>query len=144
MNNNASQRLITTERIETIVSSDELLAFIIRQEFDPAETTFITPPELKQQVGFIVYPGGGQIQRHVHRPLERHLLGTSEVIVVRKGRCEIDLYDHQRQFVTRRELRQGDIMLMVSGGHGFRMLEDTTLLEIKQGPYIGVDEKERF
>ena len=95
-------------------------------------------------MGFVVYPKGGEIQRHVHRPLERHLIGTSEVIIVREGRCEIDIFNNQRQLVATEQLREGDILLMVDGGHGFRMLEDTVFLEIKQGPYTGLDDKERF
>jgi mannose-6-phosphate isomerase-like protein (cupin superfamily) len=120
------------------------LCYIIRSAYLPDRTTFLTPPEFKQQVGYIVYPAGSEIARHVHRPLERHLVGTSEVLIVKKGRCLIDIYNDDRELVATRELYPGDIMLMVGGGHGFRMLEDTVLLEIKQGPYTGVDEKERF
>jgi len=130
--------------VERIYWGETCLAYIIRASFLPDRTTFLTPPEYKQQVGYIVYPAGGEIQRHVHLPLERHLVGTSEVLVVKKGRCEIDIYNDERELVSTRELREGDIMLMVGGGHGFRMLEDTILLEIKQGPYTGLDEKERF
>jgi len=132
------------EFIEKITWRDVPLAYIIRSKLNPTQTTFLTPLEFKQQVGFVVYPAGGEIQRHVHRPLERHLVGTSEVLIVRRGRCEIDIYDNGRELVATRELRQGDIMLMVDGGHGFRMLEDTVFLEVKQGPYTGLDEKERF
>ncbi|MBN1890310.1 MAG: hypothetical protein JW850_20115 [Thermoflexales bacterium] len=132
------------ELIERIYWRDQLLAYIIRADFLPAKTTFVTPPEFKQQVGFVVYPKDGEIVRHVHLPLERHLVGTSEVLVIRRGRCEIDIYNDERELVASRELGPGDVMLMVSGGHGFRMLEDTVFLEIKQGPYTGVDEKERF
>jgi hypothetical protein len=132
------------EHVEQIAQNGKTLAYIIRAEVSPDKTTFLTPSDLKQQIGFIVYPAGGNIQRHVHLPLERHLIGTSEVIIVRRGRCEIDIYSDERDFVASRELRSGDIMLMVAGGHGFRMLEDTVLLEVKQGPYTGVDEKERF
>jgi uncharacterized protein with PhoU and TrkA domain len=132
------------EHIEQIAAEGKLLAFIIRCEINPDKTTFVTPCDLKQQVGFIVYPAGGVIQRHLHRPLERHLVGTSEVIIVRRGCCEIDIYDDERNLVATRKLCPGDIMLMVGGGHGYRMLEDTVLLEIKQGPYTGVDEKENF
>jgi hypothetical protein len=133
-----------TEPIEKIMWREVPLAYIIRSSFMPRATTFMTPPEFKQQVGFVVYPSGGEIQRHVHRPLERRLVGTSEVLVVRRGRCEIDIDNDNRELVATRELREGDIMLMVNGGHGFRMLEDTVFLEIKQGPYTGIDEKERF
>lgn len=100
--------------------------------------------EFNLQFGFVVYPAQGEVARHVHRKLERHIVGTSEVLILKQGRCEIDIYNDDRELVTTRELRTGDVMLMVSGGHGFRMLEDTVLLEIKQGPYTGVDEKERF
>jgi len=132
------------EQLEKILSNGKPLAYIIRAEINPKETTFVTPPEFKQQVGFVVYPAGGEIKRHVHVPLERHLIGTSEVIIVRRGRCDIDIYNDERELVSTRELRPGDIMLMVGGGHGFRMREDTVLLEVKQGPYTGIDEKERF
>src|ERR671925_482755 len=128
--------------VEEISSKGKALAYIIRADVQPEKTTFLTPPEFKQQVGFVVYPKGGQIAPHVHRPLERHLVGTSEVLVVRQGHCEIDIYNDKRELVATRELRCGDIMLMVGGGHGFRMLEDTVFLEVKQGPYIGLDEKE--
>ena len=132
------------EHVEHICWDDKPLAYIIRAELVPDRTTFLTPPEFKQQVGFVVYPKGGEIIRHTHRPLERHLVGTSEVLVVRRGNCEIKIYNDKQELVATRELRSGDIMLMVGGGHGFRMLEDTVFLEVKQGPYIGLDEKERF
>ena len=132
------------ELVENITWQGVPLAYIIRSHLNPAQTTFVTPPQFKQQVGFVVYSAGGEIQRHVHRPLERHLVGTSEVLIVRRGRCEIDIYNNERELVATRELCQGDIMLMVDGGHGFRMIEDTVFLEVKQGPYTGIDEKERF
>ncbi len=130
--------------VERICWGEVCLAYIIRAEMNPEQTTFLTPPEFKQQVGYIVYPAGGEIARHVHRPLERHLVGTSEVLVVKKGRCLIDIYNDDRELVATRELHPGDVMLMVGGGHGFRMLEDTVFLEIKQGLYTGLDEKEQF
>jgi quercetin dioxygenase-like cupin family protein len=129
---------------ERIPAEGPLLALLFSGVGDPAETIFPTPPELNLQVGFVVYPAGGEIARHDHRPLERHLVGTSEVILVRSGHCEIDLYDLDRRHVATRELRTGDLALIAGGGHGFRMLEDTVLLEVKQGPYTGLEEKERF
>jgi hypothetical protein len=132
------------ELIEHIDYHGQPLCYIIRGTLCPDKTTFLTPPEFKQQVGFVVYPAGGEIVRHVHRPLQRHLVGTSEVLVIKKGRCEIDIYNDAKELVATRELSTGDIMLMVGGGHGFRILEDTVFLEVKQGPYTGLDEKERF
>ena len=136
--------VVNNHPVERINWNNRPLAYIIRASFLPDCTTFLTPPEFKQQVGYIVYPAGGEVARHVHRPLEHHLVGTSEVLIVKKGHCLIDIYSDDQQLVATRELYPEDIMLMVGGGHGFRMLEDTILLEIKQGPYIGPDEKERF
>jgi hypothetical protein len=120
------------------------LTYIIHASSAPNKTTFFTPPEFKQQVGFVVYPAGGEVKRHLHLPLERHLIGTSEVLIVREGHCLMDIYNDEYELVTTRELTAGDVMLMVGGGHGFRMLEDTIFLEIKQGPFLPVEEKEHF
>jgi len=129
---------------EIINWNDQPLAYILRPNPLPGQTTFITPPEFKQQVGFIVYPAGGEVKKHLHLPLESHLVGTSEVLVVQKGRCLVDIYNDSRELVATRETKAGDVMLMVGGGHGFRMLEDTVFLEIKQGPFLPVAEKEHF
>jgi uncharacterized protein with PhoU and TrkA domain len=130
--------------IETIASGDETLAYIVRASPVPATTVFATPDECLQQVGFVVHGAGSEIPRHFHRPVERAIVGTPEVLVIRRGRCEIDIYDSDEELVATRELRPDDVMVMVGGGHGFRMLEDTILLEVKQGPYFGPDEKRQF
>src|SRR5262245_16044684 len=132
------------EQVENVFWEDKPLASIIRAELHPQKTTFFTQPDFKQQVGLIVYPSGGEIKRHVHLPVVRHLIGTSEVLIVRRGSCEIDIYNDDRHLVASRELHEGDIVILVGGGHGFRMLEDTVLLEVKQGPYTGLEEKELF
>ena len=110
----------------------------------PDETTFLTPPEAPLQVGYIVYGAGQEIQRHVHLPVERHLVGSSEVLLIQRGRCLVDFYTDDRTLVETRELQAGDILIAVGGGHGFRLLEDTVLLEVKQGPYPGLAEKAKF
>lgn len=136
--------VVSTAMVEEIVSEGRPLAYIVRSLHLPQETTFVTPPDLNLQVGFIVYPTGREIPRHAHRPIERRIAGTNEVLVVRQGRCEIDVYDLERRFVATRELRENDVIIIVAGGHSFRMLADSVLLEVKQGPYPGVEEKERF
>lgn len=135
---------MNTSPVDIVASHGQALAYVISHRFRPEKTTFLTPDEFKQQVGFIVYPAGGEVKRHVHKPLPRQLVGTSEVLVVQRGRCRMDVYSDAKEFVASRELVAGDIVIMVSGGHGFAMLEDTVFLEVKQGPYTGIDEKERF
>ena len=130
--------------VEHISSRDKTLALIVRAELHPEATTFVTSSDFEQQVGFIVYPAGGEVRRHTHRPIDRHISRTSEVVLVRSGRCEIDIYDDDRKIVATRELKCGDLAIVVAGGHGYRMLEDTVLLEVKQGPYTGIEEREHF
>jgi hypothetical protein len=130
--------------VELIGSDERPLCYIIRGAPLPGHTTFPTPASLPLQAGFIVYPSGHEIPRHSHRPIKRELSVTAEVLVVLRGRCSLDVYDDGRALAATRELGQGDIMVMVGGGHGFRMIEDTVLLEVKQGPYTGLAEKERF
>ncbi len=131
--------------MEYIKTKDNALAsIIIRGDYQPAETTFITNPELAQQVGFVVYPAGGVIKRHLHKTVDRKNVSSSEALVVRQGRLEIDIYDHDKNLLATRELQAGDFVLMVSGGHGFRILEPVVLLEIKLGPYAGLADKELF
>lgn len=132
------------DHFEKIVWEEEVLAYVIRTQLSPEQTVFLTPDDFNFQLGFVVYPAGGEVKRHLHKKLERHIVGTSELIMIKAGQCEIDIYNGDRQFVATRELGPGDIVLTVSGGHGFRMQEDSVLLEVKQGPYTGVDEKERF
>jgi hypothetical protein len=129
---------------ESIVADGALLAYIIRAGKSPSATTFLTRPDENLQVGFVVYPAGGAVPAHSHRPIQRTIMGTSEVVIVRNGRCAIDVYDKARRLVATRDLEAGDLVILLAGGHGFRMQEDTVLLEVKQGPYGGMDEKERF
>ena len=82
--------------IEEVSAAGRLLVLIVRQKFQPDQTNFVTDDSLPMQVGFIVYPEGGEVGRHVHVPLERSLVGTSEVLIVRSGRCEMDVYDDER------------------------------------------------
>ncbi len=132
------------QAIESIIHDGKTLATIIASDYTPFETEFITPNSYKQQVGFVVYPENGSITPHIHHEMERNLRGTSEVLIVRQGLCWVDFYLQDKTYYCSRKLKTGDVLVLVDGGHGFRMIEHTVFLEIKQGPYIGVQEKERF
>lgn len=132
------------EPVEIIRAGELQLAYIVRASWSPEQSTFLTPDHFGQQIGMIVYGAGKEIQPHVHLPVVREVHGTTECIVVRKGACLLDLYDENRQPICSRELRQGDIALLISGGHGFRMTEDTVLFEVKQGPFVDGRDKSRF
>jgi quercetin dioxygenase-like cupin family protein len=133
-----------TDRTETIRHHDKTLCIIVRGSPAPKATTFYTPNDFNLQVGNVVYPAGGEIPRHSHRQVERNVSGTSEVLVVQQGRMIVDLYTDDHKLVCSREVVRGDVLVLVAGGHGFRLIEDTVLLEVKQGPYSGIQEKDRF
>jgi hypothetical protein len=130
--------------VEKIAAGDQLLAYVISASTSTPSTQFLTPDEATFQAGFVVYPAGGEVVPHLHLPVQRAVVGTSELLIVRRGRCLVDVYASDRQLVATRELGPGDAILSLAGGHGFRMIEDTVLLELKQGPFTGGAEKERF
>jgi len=138
------QALSRKSQMELISAEGRIIAMLIPREAEFQETTFVSPPEVPLQLGFVSYAAGKEIAAHCHLPVERRITVTCEFLWVRKGRCEIDFYDDHRALVATRELRTGDAILLLSGGHGFRMTEDTVLAEVKQGPYIGAAEKERY
>jgi mannose-6-phosphate isomerase-like protein (cupin superfamily) len=126
-----------------IASRGVTLALVLRAGPMPKGTQFVTPPDATLQVGVLGHAEGTTIPRHVHRDVERHVSGTSEVLIVRSGSCEVDVYD-EHELIATEQLRPGDVIVLLAGGHGLRMLEDTVLVEVKQGPYLGVEDKVRY
>ncbi|MDD2336794.1 MAG: hypothetical protein PHD01_09495 [Geobacteraceae bacterium] len=133
-----------TPSVEHITWHDQRIATIIRKDYMPETTTFISPDSYYQQLGFVVYPTGGEVVRHSHLPLQRHLVGTPETLLIRKGKAEVELYALDKSQLGSWTLEEGDMIQLVSGGHRFKCLADTVFLEIKQGPYTGLVEKEQF
>lgn len=121
--------------IEKISRNGTLMCIIIRCHTLPNVSTFYTPRELDLQIGQIVHPAGSEIRPHIHRPGKRTITKYSEVLFVQKGRMFVDLYDKEGALICSRELRVGDVIFLITGGHGFRLIEDTVLFEVKQGPY---------
>jgi hypothetical protein len=119
-------------------------ALIIHGGMQPEATTFLTDDEHLLQVGFIVRKGGEPILPHLHLEAIRKVNETWEFLWVRQGSTTVTLYSSDRQPIAQRLLRQGDAILLMGGGHGFEVHEDLVLLEIKQGPFVGTLDKERF
>lgn len=130
--------------VETLSADGKPAAYVIRGQTGPDETVFPTSADLTLQVGFVGRAQGQAVEPHVHHAVERTIRGTAEVLMVLSGRCHLDIFDSARAQVQTTTMSSGDVVLLVSGGHGFRMIEDTVLLEVKQGPYRGLSEKERF
>ena len=130
--------------IETIVDGLEPIALIIRAEFDEPGLHFLTPSNFSQQVAVMRHPQGKVIEPHLHNLVARQVLYTQEVLWIRKGRVKVDLYSSQKKLLCSPVLQTGDLILLCGGGHAFEMLEETTMVEVKQGPYAGDQDKTRF
>ena len=135
---------MSDELLENIVDGLEPIALIIRADFDADGLHFFTPDSFSQQVAYMRHPKDKVITPHVHNLVARQVLYTQEVLWVRKGKVEVSLYTSRKSFLTSRVLGAGDLILLCGGGHSFRMLEETSMIEIKQGPYSGDNDKIRF
>ena len=122
----------------------ELLAIIVRAGYNKPGISFFTPNELSQQVAYMRHPAGKQIEPHVHNPVAREVHYTQEVLFIKRGRMRVDFYDARQQYLHSRVLVAGDVILLATGGHGFEVLEELEMIEVKQGPYAGDGDKTRF
>ena len=130
--------------IKKITSGEELLAIIIPHDHESEGIEFFTPDSFSQQLAYMHHPEGKIIQPHVHNPVKRSVTFTQEVLFIRKGKLRVDFYNNQKKYLQSHILEQGDIILLITGGHGFESLEEIEMIEVKQGPYIGEQDKTRF
>ncbi|WP_413744859.1 hypothetical protein [Synechococcus sp. MIT S9451] len=131
--------------IDEVFSGQLLLAVILRSKTSFEQgIKFVTPDEFSQQLGYMRRPEGYKIPPHVHNPVSRNVLYTKEVLLIKSGSVRVDFYTDQQIYLESRIISTGDIILLAHGGHGFEMLEDTQIIEIKQGPYAGDKDKTRF
>lgn len=129
----------------TVSHEDALLAIIIPATYRASGIRFFTPGSFSQQLGYMAHPQGYEIAPHDHNPVTRVVEWTQEALLVRSGRVRLDLYaPKSRAYLESRILNPGDVVLLAHGGHGFVMLEPSEMIEIKQGPYAGERDKERF
>ncbi len=130
--------------IKRILYSDKLLAIIIANNYTEPGIHFFTPNDFSQQLAFMKHPIGKIIQPHVHNAVQREVHFTKEVLFIRKGKIRVDFYTEHQAYLESYILETGDVILLSEGGHGFEMLEETEMIEVKQGPYAGEMDKTRF
>ena len=130
--------------IENIVHNKKLLSVIIRASYKSEGIEFFTPDDFSQQLAYMNRAKDYVIKPHVHNSVQRDVHFTQEVLVIKSGKVRVDYYDDDRNYLESRVLDQGDVVLLAYGGHGFEMLEDSEMIEVKQGPYAGEMDKIRF
>jgi mannose-6-phosphate isomerase-like protein (cupin superfamily) len=130
--------------VEKILHNNQLLALIVSHRFSEAGIHFFTPDDLSQQLAYMRHPVGKKIAPHIHNLVPREVHYTQEVLFIRKGKLRVDFYDEERNYLKSRVLEGGDTILLASGGHGFEILEEVEMIEVKQGPYAGDHDKTKF
>lgn len=130
--------------LEMIKSGDTTLSIIIRASYKQDGIQFFTSGDFSQQLGYMNRPKGYVILPHRHNLVERKVTITQEVLFVRSGKVRVDFYDDLQVYLESRILASGDVILLAAGGHGFEMLEDSEMIEVKQGPYCADEDKIRF
>ena len=130
--------------IERIAHGERELALIVRRDFHCDGIEFFTPGTYSQQLGYMNRPAGHVIPPHVHNSVRREVQYTKEVLLIRSGRVRVDFYSEAQEYLLSTVLVAGDVILLAFGGHGFEMLEPTEIIEVKQGPYCGDQDKTRF
>ena len=130
--------------IEKIEFKDKLLALILRSSYSEPGIQFFTPDDFSQQLAYMKHPPGHAIAPHVHNSVPREVQYTKEVLFIRKGKLRVDFYDEKQNYLQSSILNTGDVILLAHGGHGFEILEETEMIEVKQGPYAGEKDKTRF
>ena len=130
--------------ITKITNNDQLLAIIISHNFDKSGVHFFTDDDLSQQLAFMKHDKGKMIHPHVHNPVTREVHYTQEVLFIRSGQLRVDFYSNEQKYLESKILEEGDVILLIQGGHGFEVIEDLEMFEVKQGPYAGDKDKTRF
>ena len=130
--------------IREIKNQDKLLAIVIPNNYHHEGLNFLTPDSLSQQLAYMSYPKGKVIQSHIHNKITRTITDTLEVLYLKKGKLLVRFYDDNKKFIKKLTLKSGDLILLISGGHGFEVLEEIEMFEIKQGPYLGELDKVKF
>ena len=130
--------------IEKVVHDNKLLALLIRASYHKKGIEFFTPGDFSQQLGYMNRPAGYIIPPHVHNIVERKVTLTQEVLYIKSGKVRVDFYDDHKKYLQNTVLFPGDVILLASGGHGFEILEEAEMIEVKQGPYCGDEDKVIF
>ena len=130
--------------IDEIKHEDRILAMIIRANYSEDGIKFFTPDDFPQQLGYMKHPKGHKIIPHLHNKLKREIFYTFEVLYIKSGKVRVNFYDDNKNYLKNDTLYGGDVILLAYGVHGFEILENSEIIEIKQGPYAGNDDKTRF
>lgn len=122
--------------IENIKYKKKLYAIIVRSKFRKKKgINFFTPKNVTQQFGYMKHKKNHLIMPHKHNKRLTKILTTTEVIILLKGILRVDFYNNNKKYLFSKKISSDDLIMLVNGGHGFKVLKDVEMIEVKQGPY---------
>ena len=131
--------------IEKIQNQKKLYALIVRSRYRKKKgINFFTDKNATQQFGYMNHKKDHIILPHRHNKRQSKILLTTEVIIILKGMLRVDFYSDKEKYLFSKRLYSNDIIMLSSGGHGFKVLKDTQMIEVKQGPYSLSMDKVKF
>lgn len=130
--------------VEKIEQGGNIFAIVVRRSFATPGVHFFTPGEFSQQLGMLIHDKGKVVERHRHKLVRREIHRTQEVLVILEGKIRVRVFDEMGTCLKSVILHAGDSILLASGGHWVEVLEKARILEVKQGPYAGFEDKEYY
>ncbi len=131
--------------IEKILHNKKLFALIVRRKFrKKSGVNFFTPKDTTQQFGFMKHKKNHIIKPHKHNKRLTRILRTTEVILLLKGTLRVDFYNNKYKYLFSKKINEKDIIMLIHGGHGFKVLKNVEMIEVKQGPYSLASDKIKF
>jgi len=130
--------------VEKVIHENQVYAIIIRRNLPFSGYNFVSDPQDSLQVGVNHYSADTKIKAHYHLPVTRALKDTLEVLHIDSGKCLLTLYDQNQKPFYEVLLQAGDTTVLMNGGHGLKVMENTRIIEVKQGPYLGATKDKVF
>ena len=114
----------------------KLYALIVRNSYKKKKgVSFFTDKNATQQFGYMNHKKDYIILPHRHNKRQSKILLTTEVIIILKGILRVDFYNNKEKYLFSKKLYANDLIMLSNGGHGFKVLKDVKMIEVKQGPY---------
>ena len=123
--------------IEYVKKGDEVYAILVRTSLPREGFNFVSRDDDSLQLGVNHYKKGVRIKPHMHLPVERLLSNTLEVLHIDYGATSLEIFDENKERFYVTTLNAGDTVLLIRGGHALTIADDTRIVEVKQGPYLG-------
>jgi mannose-6-phosphate isomerase-like protein (cupin superfamily) len=130
--------------VHHLIYEGQFMALLLSDKFEENGIHFFTKDDYSQQLAYMRHSAGKVISPHVHNPVPRSVEYTQEVLFIKKGKLRVDFYTPSREYIGSWTISTGDVLLLATGGHGFEVLEELEMIEVKQGPYAGDKDKTRF